>query len=577
MQRKHSILYPVVGAALLLLSCSEKQVPSSLTTVPLEGYHEALDANEIFRRSDYYNMSDWIVPDEKGNLKIQLGKESQVRNLWMRNDDPLGFSMQGGAEKTVRIDIPPIGESASMDVPFSLEVPWSLSADSVPDIYKRLFEIGLYQRGVFRYDFGEDIDMPFIGIVPDIRLFLPSCMSPDPDDFNILPEENGYRFYIQYYGPSSVVVSMIASFEVPEDFQSLPDRAIRMDSNLTISGTLHLEKNRLKEGREWPDHLDFSFSFTHEGSLFRANGLFNLPSAYTVPDISYHYDLQIRPFLFQNGFSNIHLYDTRIRLDFLNKSPFHVRLRGTVASYKNGEVLHSIPFGDDSTIEAIPFDAYRTSWSYDEVCEKTIFLSESNRFPVSFPGSEFPDYQEHVSMQVDGLSSLFAGDPDDIRFTGLQVERDPDEIIDITVGDFEEANFRLSGQVTSPLQAGKDFSAQTGLPVHLPRDIFKEDAPLHKAILEGTLTSSLPFFFELKDVVVNPGITCTWDKVLLAPSLSNAATSAHFTMQLESEKDLKSLCSEATLLFRLFADESCAGKPINESGCISLKDWVVKY
>lgn len=370
---------------------------------------------------------------------------------------------------------------------------------------------------------------------------------------------------------------MVASFEVPDDCQSLPDRAIRMDSNLTISGTLHLEKKRLKEGREWPDHLDFSFSFAHEGSLFQAKGLFNLPSAYTVPDISYQYDLQIRPLLFQASFSNIHLYDTRIRLDFLNKSPFHVRLSGTVASYKNGAVLHSIPFGDDSTIDALPFDAVRTSWSYDGVCEKTIFLSEYNRFPVSFPGSEFPDYQEHVSLQVDGLSSLFAGDPDDIRFTDLQVERDPDEIIDIKIDDFEEAYFKLSGQITTPLQVGKDFSAQKGLTVYFPRDIFEEDVPLYKVILEGTLSSTLPFFFELKDIVVNPGITCTWDKVLLPPSLANETSSVHFTMQLESEKDLKSLLSEATLLFRLFADESCAGKPINESGCISLKEVVVKY
>ena len=92
MQRKHSILYPVVGAALLLLSCNEKQAPS-LTTVPLEDYHKTLDAKEIFRRSDFYNMSDWVVPDEKGDLKIQLGEESKVRILWMRNDAPLGFSM----------------------------------------------------------------------------------------------------------------------------------------------------------------------------------------------------------------------------------------------------------------------------------------------------------------------------------------------------------------------------------------------------------------------------------------------------------------------------------------------------
>ena len=575
MQRKHSFLYPVVGATLLLLSCKEKQVPSSITTIALEEFHESQDANEIFRRSDYYNMSDWIVPDEKGDLKIQLGKESKARSLWMRNDDPFGFSMQGGAEKTVRIDIPPIGEAASMDVPFSIEVPWSLAADAVPDIFKRLFEIGLYQSGEFRYDFGEDL--PFISIIPDIRLFLPSCLSPDPDDHNVLPEENGYRFYTQYYGPSHESVSMIASFEVPDECQSLSDRAIRMDSNLTISGTLHLEKKSLKEGREWPDHLDFSFSFTHEGSLIRAKGLFNLPSAYTIPDISYQNDLQIRPFIFQEASSNIHLYDTRIRLDFMNKSPFHVRLRGTVASYKNGEVLHSIPFGGDNPIEAKPFDAFRANWSYEGVCEKTIFLSEYDRFPVSFPGSEFPDYQEHVSLQVDGLSSLFAGDPDDIRFTDLQVERDPDEIIDITIRDFEEAYFKLIGQVTSPLQAGKDFSAQTHITVYFPRDIFKEDAPLQKAILEGTLTSTLPFFLELKNIDVNPGITCTWDKVLLAPSLASGTSSAHFSMQLESQKDLKSLLREATFLFRLYADDSCAGKPINESGCISLTDVVVKY
>ena len=189
MRRKHSILYLVVGATLLLLlSCEEKQVPSSITTIPLGEFHETLDAKEIFRRSDYYNMSDWVVPDEKGDLKIQLGKESTARSLWMRNDAPLGFSMQGGAEKTVRIDIPPIGEAASMDVPFSFEVPWSLSAEVVPDIYKCLFEIGLYQRGEFRYDFGEDL--PFITIIPDIRLILPSCMSPDPEDLNVMPEGN---------------------------------------------------------------------------------------------------------------------------------------------------------------------------------------------------------------------------------------------------------------------------------------------------------------------------------------------------------------------------------------------------
>ena len=575
MRRKHSILYAAAGAAVLLFSCREKETPSSLTIVALEDYQQTLDAKEIFRRSDYYNTSTWVVPDKKGDLKIQLGKESKARSLWTRNGDPFGFTMHGGAEKTVRIDIPPIGEATSMDVPFSFEVPWSLSTDSVPDVFKRLLEIRVYQSGYFNYHFGEDV--PFFSMAPDVRLILPSCISPDPDDLNVLPEQNGYQFYTWYYGPLSEQVSMIASFEVPDDFQSLPDHTIRMDANLTVSGTLHLEKKRLKEGREWPDHLDFSYEFTHEGRLMQATGQFNLPSEYPVGDISYQYDLQIRPFLFQDGSPNIHLYDTRLRLDFLNKSPFHVRLRGTVASYKNGEVLHSIPFGDDRPIEAIPFDAVRAKWSYDGVCEKTIFLSEFDRFPVSFPDSEYPDYQEHVSLQADGLSSLFAGNPDDIRITNLQVERNPDEIIDITINDFEEAYFKLTGQITTPLQAASDFSAQTGFHVYFPRDICKDDTPIHKAILEGTLTSTLPFRIELMDIIGSQDIIFKWDEVVLSPSLAKEASSAHFTLQIESGKDLKEPGIEAVLRLRLTADESCAGKPISESDGISLTDVVVKY
>lgn len=572
MRRKHSIIYAAAGVAVLLLSCSEKPTPSSLTTIPLVGYQQTLDANEIFRRSDYNNISTWVVPDKKGDLKIQLGEQSKARYLWT-NTDPIVFMMEGGAEKTVRIDIPPIGESESMDVPFSFEVPWTLSTGSVPDIYKRLLEIEVYQGGYFSYHFGED--MPFFSMAPDVRLILPPCISPEPDDHNVLPEQNGYQFYTWYYGPLSEPVSMVASFEVPDEFQSMPDHTIRMDSNITINGILHLEKKRLKEGREWPDHLDFSFEFTHEGRLLQATGQLNIPSEYSLPEISFHNDLQIHPFLFQEGYPNIHLYDTRARLDFLNRSPFHVRLRGKVASYKDGEVLHSIPFGDDRPVEAIPFDAVRTQWSYDDVCEKTVIFSEFDRYPVTFQPSDFPDYQEHVSLQATGLSSLFVGDPDDIRFTDLRVERDPEEIIDITINDFEVAGYKLGGQVNTPLQAANDFSAQTGFPIYFPRDIIEEDVPLHNAILEGTLTSTLPFRIELKDIIGSSDTSLTWEEVILSPSLAKEASSAHFTMRIESGKNLKDL--SIVLLLRLTADESCAGKPISESDGISLTDVVVKY
>ena len=574
MKRRFSIIYTAVGAAFLLFSCTEKPTLPSLKTIPVEEYHQTLDAKEIFRRSDFYNTSTWIIPDDKGDLKIQLGKENVMRNLWTRAE-PFDLSMAGGVEKTVRIDIPPIGESESMEVPFSFEVPWYLSTESVPETFRRLLEIELYQNGHFSYHFGDD--MPFICIIPDIRLYLPSWISPEEDDHNVLPEQNAYRFYIRYYGPISEPVSMIASFEVPEEYQTAPDHTIRMESNLTVNGTLRLDKNQLKKGEEWPDHLDLSFSFTHEGRLFRAVGLYNFPAEYTLPDISYHYDLQIRPFLFQEGYPNIHLYDTRLRLDFLNKSPFNVKLNGTIAAYKNGQILHSASFGDDSPIEAIPFDALRARWSFDTVCQKTIVLSEFDRFPVTFPSGDYADYQEHASLQLDGLSRLFVGDPDDIRFTNLRVERDPDEIVDITISDFEQADYKLGGQIYTPLQAGKDFSAQTQFPVYFPRDIFEEDTPVHKAILEGTMTSTLPFNVELKDIIGNPDITFTWDILILPPSLAKEASSAHFSMQLETQKDLRDLWIEADLLLRLSADESCSGKPINESDGITLTDVVVKY
>ena len=574
MKRKLSFIYTAVGVAFLLLSCQEKPTLPALKTIPVRGFNETLDAKEIFRRSDFYNISSWVVPDGNGDLKIQLGKENVGRNLWTRVD-PFVFSMAGGAEKTVRIDIPPIGESESIEVPFSFEVPWYLSTESVPETYRRLLEIELFQSGHFSYDFGEDI--PFICIVPDIRLYLPSWISPEPEDHNVLPEQNGYQFYTRYYGPLSDPVSMIASIEVPEEYQTAPEHTIRMESNLTVNGTLRLDKKQLKSGAEWPDHLDLSVSFTHDGPLSRAVGLLNLPSEYTLPDISFHYDLQIRPLLFQARDPNIDLYDTRLRLDFLNKCPFHVKLHGTVASYKNGQILHSASFGGDTPVEAIPFDAFQARWSLDSFYQKAIALSEFDRFPVTFSGGDFPDYQEHVSLQLDGLSRLFVGDPDDIRFTDLRVERDPDEIVDLTVRDFEQADFRLSGQISTPLRAGKDFSALTPFPVSFPRDIFEGDTPVHKAILEGTMTSTLPFNVELINISGNTDINLTWNKLNLSPSLAKEASSAHFTMQLESQQDLKEFWIEANLLFRLTADESCAGKPINESDGISLTDLVVKY
>ena len=179
----------------------------------------------------------------------------------------------------------------------------------------------------------------------------------------------------------------------------------------------------------------------------------------------------------------------------------------------------------------------------------------------------------HSSLQIAGLSSLFVGDPDDIRFTDLRVERDPDEIVRI---DSEEASFKLHGQVDTPFQVEKDFSAQTYTTLYFPRNLLAEDLVLNKVIVEGTLTSTLPFQVELEDVLGMDGVTVSPNKVVLSPSLGKEASSANFQIQLKSSDNLKDRMN-ISFIFRLSADETCFGKPINESSDLSLTDVVIKY
>ena len=94
--------------------------------------------------------------------------------------------------------------------------------------------------------------------------------------------------------------------------------------------------------------------------------------------------------------------------------------------------------------------------------------------------------------------------------------------------------------------------------------------------MEGTISSSLPLNVELVEIVGDENTTISWSKVLLPPSLGEEESSTQFSIQLESEKSLNKDMG-MSLLFRLSADETCAGKPINESAGITLSDVVIKY
>ena len=138
----------LAAGVLMLVSCNGKQTPP-LTVLPVEELSQSIDGKEIFRRSDYNNTSSWVVPDDKGNLMIQLGKETYMHNSYRALSQSFGFSMTGGAEGSGRLDVPPVGESESVDVPVSFEVPWSLFSDSVPEIHSRLLALGFHPSSVW--------------------------------------------------------------------------------------------------------------------------------------------------------------------------------------------------------------------------------------------------------------------------------------------------------------------------------------------------------------------------------------------------------------------------------------------
>jgi hypothetical protein len=71
-------------------------------------------------------------------------------------------------------------------------------------------------------------------------------------------------------------------------------------------------------------------------------------------------------------------------------------------------------------------------------------------------------------------------------------------------------------------------------------------------------------------------VTVSLNKVVLPPSLGGKASSAGFRIQLESSDNLKARMN-TSLIFRLSADETCIGKPVNESAGLSLTDVVIKY
>ena len=154
MTRKAFVFLLLLAGLSLLVACNGKQT-LPLTTIPVEELTQSIDGKEIFRRSDYGNTSSWVVPDDKGNLMIKLGKATYMNNsyrtVWDNKENaiPFYFAMKGLGEGSARIDIPPVGDSQAVDIPFSFEVPWSLSSDFVPETYTRLVAFGLGQRGQF--------------------------------------------------------------------------------------------------------------------------------------------------------------------------------------------------------------------------------------------------------------------------------------------------------------------------------------------------------------------------------------------------------------------------------------------
>lgn len=575
---------------LAAVACGEKVTPDpEPVKIPILENLLYVSGEDILQRCQNGLPSQWISADADNNLVFNSGIGNGRVDLYFKdyNDDfPPTFPVDGEeVEASVTIALPPASQAQA--VPFSLTVPFSFQGKDIPEDFKSLSWVKVLEKCGLSLWF--DDDTPLTHVISDLEVTLPSfcTFTWEGTQFFILgqnPTNTAYQEYAYLYSEHEEYghpgkrdfpwpLGFIGQFQVTEEEYALPGRGFHIDSTFTVSGVLHLDSSMLKEGASWPETITLHGAFSGKGYIISTKGKMNYPAEYDLPrHISFSSLRDYRPISFLDASSVLHLYDGRVFLDFLNRSPFTTWITGTVESHSKSTVLYSHPFGEKERITAVPF--LYVGGGGDGYCIKHIVFSESDRFPVEF--IPLMEEQEHVSLHMDGLSHLLEGAPDEYVIGNLKVHRDPEEEVTL---DFNSRPlyFGLSGRITMPLQAGSSFQLISRHDMMLPEFQPEEGRTVQHLALEGTLRSSFPLHVELMDVSADDeDIRITVETSPLEPCFGAPTSTQPVRIQLEAPYQLY-VGIGLHFTFRLYADESCQGKPLSPDMYIVLSDISICY
>lgn len=594
---KRSFVSLSICIILVAVGCEDKNTPTpDPVQITIPQILLWVKGEDVFQQCDYGLLSQWVLTDKEKNLVFNSGPGNGSIDYFYKdyNEElPLSFPLIiPKVEVSTTILLPPVSQEPEEDVPFSITFPFSFLGKDIPEEFINLTWIKALKNGYLSLWF--DDETPFSYLVSDLLITLPPSWSfirgdgtsrflVGPDSENTAHLEYAYLFsehdnrsyvgsqdnpfYLRFYG----------DYQIPEEQCGILGRCFQINSSFTLSGVLHLTSSLLKEGgASWPGEITLHGAFSAQGEVASTRGKMNYPSEYALPrNLSFSSLRNYLPLSFQEEASVLHLFDGRVFLDFLNRSPFNAWITGTFEGRNKGTVLYSLPFGEEERITAAPFHVGLSS--EDMVCVKHIAFSEFNHFPVD-PAEFYPsaEGQVHVSLLMDGLSHLLEGAPDEYIIGNLMVHRDPEEEVTLDYR-YIPIYFRVGGRIDMPLEAGSSFQIVSRHNMTLPAFQPEEGRSVEHLILEGTLRSTFPLNVELMDVSADDtDLHISVETLPLKASDGFLSSSQPIRIQAEAPYDL-SAGIELQFTFRLFADENCQGRSLSSDMSIMLSDINLRY
>lgn len=449
----------------------------------LETYAKPISTSQLLQKIDPFQGTSLFTPyfgntEEKGYYYIccsipykETTTETEYKGF-IKTRNELEFSKT--IERTCRDD------AKFFTVDFSFELPFT----DCYDFYN--YDISFVESMLVSYIFGADVSIggnKFQNMEYTITYTLPQTMKyhdrhvNDPSPSNTGVIESGSRDH---------------SFRGELQINNI-NADISRNNNITVSDKIMVDlKLRIfpattEQGVKFQDSYDFTFNLAYVGNVESVECKLDVPDTYTFhEDIGF--DIYM-PSSMTSDESYPLLHDLLFHLR-LQDSGYDVHydrsLSGRFISYKNGEPVKIMPFGEQygKSPVILPSSPYNLSSNREKLDH--IDFTEKEIFATTKYG-DVPIVKAHV----DDFSELFLNKPDKLVLSDLTLKKDIGKTVTIRPGyttTFQ--NKYLKPELESPLAFGDGFKATRTLEINLYK-LFLEDM--------GKIPADFDLIFELEN------------------------------------------------------------------------------